>query len=211
MSSLPSRLTLVTGFGLLFAEERHWRPWLPFLSPSLTCSSEPGHGLRHCRLQVKGPGLRPVPQHGKFSRDVVDSQGVAGMLGKYTPYFSVGGGGPGTHLYCPLSGRGEGLTFSFTSRTRSRYGIPGFTISTSAPSCTSRSWGGRGIQQREVVVGGKCSEVTSRDRRELNPTLRSMGSRLVGWNGRPGSAGAYVHARSNTHAELVFWAKACKC
>lgn len=50
--------------------------------PSLTCSSEPCHGLQDCSLQVKGPSLCSMPQHGKLSRDMVNGQWVGGMLEK---------------------------------------------------------------------------------------------------------------------------------
>ena len=52
----------------------------PRASPLLTCTPEGGHGLHDRGPQAEGARLRPVPQHGELSRDVVHGQRVRGVL-----------------------------------------------------------------------------------------------------------------------------------
>ena len=52
----------------------------PRALPLLTCAPEGGHGFHDRGLQAEGACLRPVPQHGELSRDVVHGQRVRGVL-----------------------------------------------------------------------------------------------------------------------------------
>ena len=46
----------------------------------LTSSTEGSHDLQYCSLEIKCPGLGPVPQHGKLSRNVEHSKRELRML-----------------------------------------------------------------------------------------------------------------------------------